>query len=277
MSDWVCIPCLLTLRNEFNLVAPKRDKGEEGTIGDVAHAAGGTSDHLPDEDFPKLRYKDSDHKNEVHALDIDATGPWPDGKGGQAGGWFDKQIHLIIAEERRRWLDPNDMCRLEYIIWRGMIYDKDRDWAGVKYNGTDQHFGHAHFSGRYETRAESDTRTWGVYVPPKPTTPTEDFMSFITNRAQFQAEMTAWAKTPEGAQALLTGLMGAKYGSDVYPTRKLVDFFKDLHGERDWEIGDTTGSQAKFSKVGPTSPLAQLHKKVDEMAAEIANMTPHSA
>jgi hypothetical protein len=241
MSDWVCIPCLLTLRDEFNLVAPKRDKGEEGTIGDVAHAAGGTSDHLPDEDFPKLRYKDSDHKNEVHALDIDATGPWPDGKGGEAGGWFDRQIHRIIAEERRRWLDPNDMCRLEYIIWRGMIYDKDNDWAGVRYNLSDQHFGHAHFSGRYETRAESDTRTWGVYVPPAPPKDEE----IPVKQEDFNNLMVGALKDPDVQNALLDNVKVTDYADPEKPQRVL--------SLRQW--------------IGYTEGRGQVNEVLDQLAA----------
>lgn len=278
MTAWEVIPCLLTLRDEFNKVSPRRDKGADGTIGDAAHSP--SSDHTPDEDSRVLRDHDADHKNEVHALDIDSTGPWSDGKRGDtAGSWFDKQIHRIIAEEKRRWLDPKDMCRLNYVIWRGYIYDKDDDnFKAVKYNGGDQHFNHAHFSGRYETRAESDTRPWGVYVAPKP--PEEDFMSFITNRAQFQAEMTAWAKTPEGAQALLTGLLSSKTGSPVYASRTFGNFVHDVHGERDYEVGDTTGAQQQYSKVNPTSPLAMLFKRVEEtnkMVADLAAKLPPSA
>lgn len=162
MGDWSTVACLLVLRDEFNTVAPKRDKGADGTIGDLRHAAGGTSDHLPDEDFAALRGKDQDSKNEVHALDIDSTGPWPDGKGGQANGWFDRKVHEIIERERRRWLDPNDVCRLEYVIWRGMIYSRSHNFVGREYTGSDPHFNHAHFSARYLTQAESDTRPWGV-------------------------------------------------------------------------------------------------------------------
>jgi hypothetical protein len=35
MSAWVVVPNLLKLRDEFNLVSPKRDKGSDGTIGDA--------------------------------------------------------------------------------------------------------------------------------------------------------------------------------------------------------------------------------------------------
>ncbi|GAA0528874.1 hypothetical protein GCM10010172_06860 [Paractinoplanes ferrugineus] len=160
MSGWVAIPCLLALRGEFNAVSPGRDKGADGTIGDTEHAKKATpntaSDHMPDEDFTALRRKDADGTNEVHALDIDSSGPWP------APGWFDRTVKAIVAEERRRWLNPDDMCRLDYVIWDRVIYSRSRGFAPHPYGGTDPHTNHAHFSGRYETRAEKDTRPWGV-------------------------------------------------------------------------------------------------------------------
>jgi hypothetical protein len=161
MSNWVVVPCLLCLRDEFNAVSPKRDKGADGTISDSNHTS--SSDHTPDEDSSVLRNKDADKVNEVHALDVDSTGPWPDGKRGDIqGSWFDKKIHAIIALEKRRWNDPNDMCRLNYVIWRGHIYDKDNNFEAWVYDGDDPHTNHVHFSGRYETRAENDKRPWGV-------------------------------------------------------------------------------------------------------------------
>jgi len=155
MSDWVVVPCLLALRDEFNALAPSRDKGADGTIGDSAHTS--SSDHTPDEDSDVLRDHDADDKNEVHALDIDSTGPWP------AGRTFHEICMEIIRREKIKWLDANDKCRLNYMIHDGYIYDKDNDFEPVKYNGSDQHTNHAHFSSRYETSCENDTRPWGVY------------------------------------------------------------------------------------------------------------------
>lgn len=157
MSDWVLIPSLVALRTEFNTVAPNRDKGSDGSIGNSLHTS--SSDHTPDEDSAILRDHDADSKNEVHALDIDSSGPWP---GGPA--WFDSAIKGIVERERRRWLDPNDMCRLNYVIWNRKIADKDvNDFEWRDYHGTsDDHTGHAHFSNRYETPAENDTSPWGL-------------------------------------------------------------------------------------------------------------------
>jgi hypothetical protein len=62
MSAWVVVPNLLKLRDEFNLVSPKRDKGSDGTIGDSNHNS--SSDHTPDEDSRVLKDHDADNKNE---------------------------------------------------------------------------------------------------------------------------------------------------------------------------------------------------------------------
>lgn len=154
MAAWTVIPCLLTLRDEFNAVNPARDKGADGTIGDSAHTS--TSDHTPDEQSDALRDHDADSKNEVHALDIDSTGPWPE------PGWFAATIEALRGEERRRWLDPTDKCRLKYIIFNRRIASQSSDFAWRDYSGSDPHTNHAHFSGRYETACENDTRPWGV-------------------------------------------------------------------------------------------------------------------
>ncbi len=152
MASWVTVPCLVALRTEFNELNPERDKGADGTIGDSAHTS--KSDHTPDEDSTYLRGKDSDNTNEVHALDIDSTGPWPRS--------FHSLIMDVIAWERARWLDPDDVCRLEYVIYNRQIYKRENDFEPVRYTGDDPHTNHAHFSARYLTRSENDTSPWGL-------------------------------------------------------------------------------------------------------------------
>jgi hypothetical protein len=152
MSDWVLVPCLVALRTEFNTVAPRRDKGADGSIGDSNHNS--SSDHSPDEDSAVLRDHDADSKNEVHALDIDSSGPWP---GGPA--WFDRAIKAIV--ERHRTGQDN---RLQYVIWNRQIANRAIDnWRWRTYTSTtDPHTNHAHMSARYTTAQENDTSSWGV-------------------------------------------------------------------------------------------------------------------
>jgi hypothetical protein len=184
MSDWTLIPCLGSLREEFNVLNPKRDKGSDGSIGDSSHTS--SSDHTPDEDSDKLRNKDSDSINEVHAIDVDSTGPWP-------GTNFHAIIMKVIEGEKKKWKDPNDKCRLNYVIHDGHIYDKDNDFNAEVYTATDDpHTGHAHFSARYETSCEKDTRPWGIVA----TFGDEGFMSFVNNQTEFnKAIAESWKDT----------------------------------------------------------------------------------
>lgn len=155
MSAWIVVPAALSLRDEYNRLAPGRDKGADGTIGDSAHTS--SSDHTPDEDSDVLRGKDADSINEIHAVDIDSTGPWPDGRS------FAQIFADVIAGEKAKWLSATDKCRLKYAIFDRKLYSTDNDFKPVAYGGTDPHTNHAHFSFRYETSCENDTRPWGVY------------------------------------------------------------------------------------------------------------------
>lgn len=159
MSEWVLVPCLVKLREEFDAVSPRRDKGADGAVGDSRHSS--SSDHTPDEDSDVLRDHDADHKNEVHALDIDSSGPWPGG-----WTWFDRTIHAIVAREKAEYESPTAVGRLQYVIWNGHINSRSWGWSQWRvYTGSsDDHTNHAHFSARYLTVTESDTRPWGVAV-----------------------------------------------------------------------------------------------------------------
>ena len=154
MADWTTVACLLTLRAEFDRVSPHRDRGADGTIGDSAHTS--SSDHTPDEDSSVLRDHDADSKNEVHALDIDSSGPWP------VPGWFNATILALVERERADYESPTTVGRLQYVIWNGRIASRSWGWTWRDYNGADPHTNHAHFSARYVTAAEADTRPWGV-------------------------------------------------------------------------------------------------------------------
>lgn len=149
MSAWTVVPCLLALRDEVDRLNPGRDKSADGTIGDATHTS--SSDHTPDEDSTVLRGKDPDGANEVHALDIDATGPWPPGQD------LDDSVEIIRLRHLR-----GDDNRLQNIIWRARIASRTWGWAWRPYDGPSRHFDHAHFSARYTTAQEQDTRPWGL-------------------------------------------------------------------------------------------------------------------
>lgn len=150
-KPWVLVPCLVQLRAEFDQLAPGRDRGADGTIGNRAHQLE-SSDHNPD-DTPGVRTPghDLDHDAEVHGLDIDASGPWP------AGTDFD----LYAEHVRRREQAAGDGCRLQNIIWRGRVASYSWAWTWKARPGIG-HYDHGHFSARYTAAAERDTRPYGL-------------------------------------------------------------------------------------------------------------------
>jgi hypothetical protein len=149
-ADWHLVPALASLRAEFNQVAPGfRDTRSDGTIGDRAHADR-PSDHNPDE-TGETPYEDADSKNEVHALDVDHTGPWLPG-----------QSMALYAEEivrrHRHGLDD----RLQNVIYAGRIASRSWGWTWREYTGSNGHYEHAHFSCRYDSGSEGNTKPWGL-------------------------------------------------------------------------------------------------------------------
>lgn len=149
-ADWILVPCLDVLRDEFNLLGPGRDHASDGSIGNAAHAAS-ESDHNPDE-TGATGTEDADSRNEVHAIDVDDSGPW-------IGGFdFDEGVELI----RQRHAGGRD-SRLQNIIRNGRIASRSWGWTWRPYTGSNGHYEHAHFSARYDTGAlEDDRGPWGL-------------------------------------------------------------------------------------------------------------------
>lgn len=141
-SAWRVVPALLRLRDEFDQLAPDRDRGADGTIGDTAHKAR-SSDHNPDDTAGSATpHTDTDTIAEVHALDVDSSGPWP------AGMTMPKAVAVVVA--RMNAMDTP--APVSYVIWDHHIYESP-DWAERPYDGTDPHTGHAHFGARYGSGA----------------------------------------------------------------------------------------------------------------------------
>lgn len=196
MTAWTLIPCLAKLRTEFSTIAPIRFTGADGSIGDTAHAAGGTSDHLPDEDFPALRNKDSDHKNEVHALDITTDL-------NESDLTMEKCVQHILSYCRRQSTDPLNEARLRYIIFNRRIW-KAPSWRQETYTGTaDPHTGHAHFSAEYDSQLEADTSTWHLEEIPVALTAADKawIVDAIKNNNP-AAALAVWTKARTSAEFL---------------------------------------------------------------------------
>ena len=171
MASWILVPCLVSLRNEFNRLAPARDKTSDGSIGDTGHSQT-SSDHNPDE-TASTPYRDADRINEVHAIDVD--------KDLRRSGWSMEKCVEIIVIRHRKGVDN----RLQNLIYNRRIWSRSWGWTARRYNGSNPHTRHAHFSARYTTAQEKDTRHWGLLEAE------DDDMATIT-QTDFNARMDAW-------------------------------------------------------------------------------------
>lgn len=248
MSAWTLVACLVALREEFNLVSPHRDKGADGSIGDSAHTS--SSDHTPDEDSYVLRDHDADNKNEVHALDIDSSGPWPE------PGWFNQTILDLVAREKREYESPTIFGRLQYVIWNRRIASRSWGWTWQSYSGSsDPHTNHAHFSARYTTAQEADTRPWGVYVPPPPP-PKEIEVAFADEKIKVTKTTGVELFEPdlsEGAEVTASSLLQL---AAIWARRAAIknDTVISMLGELDRRLGVIEGW---YSNLGGTTAPEQ--------------------
>jgi hypothetical protein len=185
-ADWVLVPCLVSLRAEFNLAGPNRSKASDGSIGDTAHASS-SSDHNPDE-TGATPYEDSDRLNEVHAIDVTRAGPW------LSGFDFDDAVDRV----RLRHLRGED-DRLQNIIYKARIASRSWGWTWRPYGGGNPHDKHAHFSARYSTAQESDTSPWGVAGKSSAGGEDDD----MTTKAEF----ISWLKDGDVRLALAAAVM----------------------------------------------------------------------
>lgn len=147
MPEWILVPCLVALRNDFNRLAPDRDKASDGSVGDAAHADS-VSDHNPDE-TGHVPISDSDKINEVHAIDVDSSGPWPTRQS------MESIVQHLLARCR-----SGQERRLRYIIYGRRIWSASSDWVQKAYAGSNPHIAHAHFSASYDTTREADASPW---------------------------------------------------------------------------------------------------------------------
>jgi hypothetical protein len=146
------VPAAKTLGNEFNKIAPNRDGASDGAAGDSAHQEK-PSDHNWDE-TGNTPDKDSDNKNEIHAIDVTAKL--------NAAFTMHNCIDYTVDECRK----PNDVGkdkgRLKYIIYDGYIWEASHSWAKRVYTGSNKHREHAHFSFEYGSEYSEDTSPFGL-------------------------------------------------------------------------------------------------------------------
>ncbi|GLY95695.1 hypothetical protein [Actinoplanes sp. NBRC 103695] len=180
MADWILVACLVSLRNEFNALAPDRDKSSDGSIGDEAHASS-SSDHNPDE-TGATPYEDADSTNEVHAIDVDVNL--------RTSGWSMERAVQIIVGRHRVGVDD----RLQNVIYNRRVWSRSWGWTEREYTGSNPHDKHAHFSSRYTTGEESDTRPWGL-LDEEDGMDAAEFFASAAKAARGDADATAGDRT----------------------------------------------------------------------------------
>src|SRR5262249_4865957 len=145
--SWRLAKSLVTLRQQVDLEAPHRRKGDDGTIGDASHASR-QSDHNPNA------------AGVVCALDL-THDPRP--------GGFNS---YNFAELLRRKRDP----RIKYVVSNRRIFSSTHaPWTWRKYSGNNPHDRHVHISVGRGTDGQAtnpelydDDKPWDLTIPPAP-------------------------------------------------------------------------------------------------------------
>ena len=244
MASWILVPCLVSLRNEFNAFAPDRDKASDGSIGDTSHAAA-SSDHNPDE-TGNTPYEDSDRTNEVHAIDVDGDLRKP--------GWTMTKCVEIIVTRHREGRDD----RLQNVIYNRRIWSRSWGWTARSYTGSNAHTQHAHFSARYTTAQERDTSPWGL-------TEADD-----VTKSEFTAWMTEWARSAAGREALARAVLAydpGKASNGSIPPGGIANPGADAASN------PTVGANWALNRAIVASVLGyQIRDRVDNVQASIDNL-----
>jgi hypothetical protein len=158
---------LETLRANFNVRFPTRDKTTDGWIGDAAHQTH-VSGHNPDDTPGSLaESSDADTKPEVRAIDVDKDLRDPE--------------YTMLQVIQNMLKHPEDLKRLLYIIHKGIIWAKSRGWAPAQYTGSNSHDEHAHLSG--DPLYDEDTSPWSVLTIGKDDdmTPQQAYIQHVLN------------------------------------------------------------------------------------------------
>lgn len=135
---------LRRLEAEVSRQFPHRDTWSDGWLGDSSHQAR-FSDHNPD------------RAGWVHAYDFDATmrhamGPGP------VGDYVAAKILAGCRSGRLRNV-------VHYVIYKRVIYERERGYRGVRYTGINPHDSHVHVSILRTSFAREWSGWWGIMLP----------------------------------------------------------------------------------------------------------------
>lgn len=144
--DWRVCKALEHMRAQINVMAPNRNKGSDGGIGDMAHwKKGDASDHNP-------WVSEGANKGVVTARDFTHH---------VAGGC---DCNVLVAS----LISAKD-SRIKYIIWNEVIYNSapvhgKAAWEGRAYTGANKHNKHAHVSVKSAKASYDSTADWNIKV-----------------------------------------------------------------------------------------------------------------
>lgn len=246
MASWVLVPCLVQLRDEFNKIAPGRDKASDGSKGDDAHAAS-VSDHNPDE-TGNVPIRDADKTNEVHALDVDKDLR-------ESDLTMEKVVQFLLARCR-----SGAEKRLRYIIYNRRIWSASSGWVQKAYGGSNPHDKHAHFSASYTASREASTASW--HLEDIPVALTADDKKTIENLVKAnsvnngEVERVVTAALTAALGTFVDDFLAVKIGDKASPSRTVGDVLRDAAKLRGVLVGDA--ADTKNAALAATSPLASM-------------------
>jgi len=121
-------------------------------IGDADHQLRTSGHNEDDTSGVRAELSDADTIPEHRAIDV------------KINAYFSKiDADGLVARMLR---DPNARARLYYIIWYGYSWSRNGGWVKKVYTGSNQHTGHAHFSGWAED--DANTAHWPAVKPAPP-------------------------------------------------------------------------------------------------------------
>jgi hypothetical protein len=253
MASWVLIPCLKALFAEFNRIAPARDHASDGSIGDAAHQ-NEVSDHNPDE-TGSVPIHDADHKNEVHAIDVDNNL-------NESDLTMEKVVQFLLGRCR-----SGAEKRLRYIIYNRRIWSASSGWVKKTYTGASPHTEHAHFSASYTTSHEASTASWHLEDIPVALTAADK--TWITNTVKAQTQSAIEAKLSAIAKEVLLDyrIAGTTTPGSTYQ-RDLAELTGDVWSAAMRGVtkgGDPLPPAGVFAQI--LEDLAILTAKVDALSS----------
>lgn len=226
----------------LDAIAPNRDRGTDGTIGDLAHSTG-SSGHNPD-DTPGVtaERQDDDTRPEVRAADA--------GMMLRSPITMQQVVDAILAY-------PPDRNRLIYIIYDGYIWSATNGWKRAPYTGSDKHRTHVHLSGN--PNSDLDDRPWQSILN------LGADMAFMDDP---NAAELAWRV--DALFAALPGTRGGTYAGKPGGVNQMFVRLVALENKLDGLIAAFTVLATAITDAGGDVDVAVLMAQIDERLSILA-------